>query len=107
VARVALLCRDLLFGSKIQGGLAAHDVVVCTTVDEALSARADLLVVDLASGDFEPSTVHSPGTPILAFYSHVDHEMRLRAEEAGFDMVVPRSRMAREMGALVDRMVAA
>ncbi len=45
--------------------------------------------------------------PTLGFYSHVDQDTRTRAEEAGFDLVVPRSRMAREMGALVDRLVAA
>ena len=31
--------------------------------------------------------------------------MRAAAEQAGFDLVVPRSRMAREGGALVDRLV--
>jgi hypothetical protein len=36
----------------------------------------------------------------------VEHDTRVRAEEAGFDLVVPRSRMAREMGALVDRLAA-
>ena len=32
----------------------------------------------------------------LGFYSHVDVPARERAEQAGFDLVVPRSRMARE-----------
>ena len=31
--------------------------------------------------------------------------MRTQAEQAGFDLVVPRSRMAREGGALVDRLL--
>jgi hypothetical protein len=31
----------------------------------------------------------------------VEHETRERAEAAGFDLVVPRSRMAREGGALI------
>jgi hypothetical protein len=43
-----------------------------------------------------------PGVPRLGFYSHVDVDTKRRAEEAGFDLVVPRSRMAREMPALVD-----
>jgi hypothetical protein len=34
----------------------------------------------------------------------VDIETRERAEQAGFDMVVPRSRMAREGGDLVTRL---
>ena len=38
----------------------------------------------------------------LGFYSHVDVETKKRAEAAGFDRVVPRSRMAREGPALVE-----
>ena len=41
----------------------------------------------------------------LAFYSHVDAAVRERAEEAGFDLVVPRSRMAREGAELVARLL--
>ena len=37
-------------------------------------------------------------------YSHVDADVRTRAIAAGFDLVVPRSRMAREGSALVDRL---
>ena len=44
-------------------------------------------------------------TRTLGFYSHVDAPARERAEQAGFDLVVPRSRMAREGAALVRRLV--
>ena len=40
----------------------------------------------------------------LGFYSHVDAHVRERAEQAGFDLVVPRSRMAREGAELVERL---
>jgi hypothetical protein len=43
-------------------------------------------------------------TRTLAFYSHVDVATRERAERAGFDLVVPRSRMAREGAELVTRL---
>jgi hypothetical protein len=43
--------------------------------------------------------------PTLAFYSHVEQDVRQAAEEAGIDRVVPRSRMAREGAALVDRLL--
>jgi hypothetical protein len=42
----------------------------------------------------------------LGFYSHVEVETRERAQQAGFDLVVPRSRMAREGGTLVSRLAA-
>jgi hypothetical protein len=41
----------------------------------------------------------------LGFYSHVDAPARERALQAGFDMVVPRSRMAREAPALVQTLL--
>ena len=99
MARVALHCRDLLFGSKVEGALraAGHEV---TRADE----RADIVVVDLT--DPEVPWPAAADAPRLGFYSHVDQETRRRAEEAGFDLVVPRSRMNREAAALVERLVA-
>jgi len=44
------------------------------------------------------------GTRTLGFYSHVDVRARKRAERAGFDLLVPRSRMAREGAQLVARL---
>ncbi len=41
----------------------------------------------------------------LGFYSHVDVQARERAEGAGFDLVVPRSRMAREGAQLLERLI--
>ena len=48
----------------------------------------------------------SAGLPRLGFYSHVEQDVRRSAEEAGFERVVPRSRMAREAPALVEAMLA-
>jgi CheY-like chemotaxis protein len=125
VARVALLCPDLLFGSKVEGGLAAggHEVTRFDAEEAARSAAgdADVLIVDLTADSYDGAalveSLRATGepaacaggacaTPALGFYSHVDTETRKRAEQAGFDLVVPRSRMAREMGALVDRLAA-
>jgi hypothetical protein len=98
VARVALLCPDLLFGSKVQGALraAGHEVV-------GADAAADVLVVDLtADVASRLDAVRAAAVPTLAFYSHVEQDVRREAEEAGVTRVVPRSRMAREGPALVE-----
>lgn len=101
MARIALLCPDLLFGSKLEGALraAGHEVV-------RNGEPADALVVDLTA-DVEERLGATAGTgvPTLAFYSHVEQDVRRRAEEAGFDRVVPRSRMAREPAALVEALL--
>jgi len=101
VARVALLCPDLLFGSKLQGALraAGHEPV-------AAGDDADVLVVDLTDEpDQRIAQAAGAGVPRLGFYSHVEQDVRRRAEEAGFERVVPRSRMAREAAALVDSLL--
>lgn len=109
MATVALLCPDLLFGSKVEGGLraAGHEVTRYSSEDEARAAvaGADLLVVDLTADAVDGLGLvrELRGVRTLGFYSHVDQETRRRAEEAGFDLVVPRSRMAREMASLVAR----
>jgi hypothetical protein len=101
MARVALLCPDLLFGSKLQGALraAGHEPV-------GAGEEADLLVVDLTDdADARIEQAAGAGVPRLAFYSHVEQDVRRRAEAAGIERVVPRSRMAREAAALVDSML--
>src|SRR6185437_13774921 len=107
VARIALLSSDLLFGSKVQGGLQAvgHEVTMARGADP----EADLLVVDLVTSSYDDDELASLGSAgvVLGFYAHTDQEIRRRAEDAGFDLVVPRSRMAREMTSLVDRLVPA
>jgi len=101
VARVALLCPDLLFGSKLQGALraAGHEPVAATD-------DADVLVIDLTDdADARIEQARGAATPRLAFYSHVEQDVRRRAEEAGIERVVPRSRMARDAAALVESML--
>lgn len=106
MARVAVVCRDLLLGSRIQGGLteAGHDVALLGGPD-GLPA-CDVLVVDLSEPAFDGAALGGRGTPALGFYSHVQPEERRRAEAAGFDLVVPRSRLARELPGLVEKVLA-
>ena len=106
MARVVAVVPDLLFGSKVQGMLAAagHEVELVGSADQARSRAADVVIVDLTAG--EPDATGIVGrVPTLAFYSHVDTDVRARAQEAGYDLVVPRSRMAREGADLVGRLV--
>jgi len=97
VARVELHCRDLLFGSKVEGALRAAGHDVSREIE-----GADVVVVDLTDPDV--AWPEEAGVPRLGFYAHVDQETRRRAEQAGFDLVVPRSRMNREAAALVEKL---
>jgi CheY-like chemotaxis protein len=117
MARVLAHVPDLLFGSKVQGMLGAggHEVALVGSepaVREQI-ADVDVLVVDLTADDVAGIALLQAlqadelvgQTRTLAFYSHVDADVRKRAIAAGFDLVVPRSRMAREGTALVDGLV--
>jgi hypothetical protein len=107
VARVVALVPDLLFGSKVQGMLTAagHEVelVANTAAAREGAPGADVVVVDLTAGDVDPGGLVGV-TRTLAFYSHVEADVRRRAEHAGYDLVVPRSRMAREGAELVTQL---
>ena len=103
MARVALLCPDLLFGSRVEGALRAAGHEVTPRVEDG----SDVLVVDLTADEFDAATVRVEGMPSVGFYPHVDVETRKRALDAGYDVVVPRSRMARETVAVVEKALAA
>lgn len=122
MARTVVLTADLLFGSHVQAGLqvAGHEVelvgererlqdrlggcevLVVDLTDEALEGIA--AAMEIVAAGAQPGREVRPQT--LGFYSHVDVQTRERAISAGFDLVVPRSRMAREGGELVSRLVA-
>jgi DNA-binding NarL/FixJ family response regulator len=118
MARVVAFTPDLLFGSRVQAMLDAGGHVV-ELVGEAGAVRgaltgATVLIVDLTDEEFRGAELVESltadrsleGTRTLAFYSHVDVHVRQRAERAGFDLVIPRSRMAREGAELVSRLLA-
>lgn len=121
MARVLAFTADLLFGSRVQGALtlAGNDVELIADAErlrERLASSADparpvaeVLVVDLTDERLDGAGVIASlklsgelgAMRTLGFYSHVDVGARERAEQAGFDMVVARSRMARESAELV------
>lgn len=117
MARVALLCPDLLFGSKVEGALSAagHEVTRFDGEDAARAAvdRSEVLVVDLTAEEYDGAILIDSmmmgrelrGVATLGFYAHVDHETRRRAQAAGYHAVVPRSRMLREGPALVASLI--
>jgi hypothetical protein len=105
VARVVAVAADLMLGSKVEATLSAagHDVTLSPSLQEAPLEGADLLVADL---DVEnPEALVGLGVPVLGYYSHVNVETKAAAEAAGVDLVVPRSRMARELPALAERLL--
>jgi len=106
MARVVSVADDLMLASRVDAMLTAagHHVVLARSLQEASLDGAELIVADL---DVEnPEALVGLGIPVLGYYSHVDAETRQAAMDAGVDLVVPRSRMNRELPQLVEGLLA-
>lgn len=118
MAKVIAAVPDLLFGSKLESALTAGgfdcELIGSANDARAAAANAELLVVDLTDADFggvalvaemgEAGELCSLRT--LGFFSHVEPEVKAAATEAGFDLVVPRSRINREGAELAAKLLA-
>lgn len=91
---------------------AGHEPVLASNEDSLRAAltHADALIVDLTFDVPQRielvRSVRPAGVKTLAFYSHVESDVRDMGREAGFDVVIPRSRMAREGASVLDRLLA-
>jgi hypothetical protein len=105
MARLQILSDDLLFGSNLQAQLlaAGYEVGLGLGVEPGCAAVVADLTVDARS---RIEALAGVEVPVLAFYSHVEADVRDLALAAGIAIVVPRSRMAREAPALVEQLLA-
>jgi hypothetical protein len=102
MARIAAVVADLMLASRVRTSLEAsgHEVEQGTELPDELDG-VDLVVADLDV--VGPETLGELDLPVIGFYQHTDTETKTRAEEAGLDFAVPRSRMVRELPELVER----
>ncbi len=106
MARVVAVVPDLMLASRVEATLVAagHEVRLSSGTDAAPLDEADLIVADV--GEVDPGSVAGRAAPVLGFHRHTDPASRKRAEEAGVALVVPRSRLARELPELAERVMA-
>jgi hypothetical protein len=100
VAKIVAVVSDLMLASRVEESLkaAGHEVSVQSALPNPV--EADAIVCDLDAVDAD--AIASTGIPSLGFYSHVDIDTKARAQKKGIALVVPRSRMSRELPQLVD-----
>jgi hypothetical protein len=105
MARIAAVVGDLMLASRVRTSLEAsgHEVEQESGMPDELDG-VDVVVADLET--VAPEELTELGVPVIGFYSHVDAEMKGRADRAGLALAVPRSRMARELPELVERVLA-
>ena len=97
-----MLVQDLMLASRVRTSLEAsgHEVEQDSSLPDELDG-IDLVVADLDA--VPPEQLAELGVPVIGFYQHTDTEMKARAEAAGLFIVVPRSRMVRELPELAKR----
>ena len=114
--KVLLLERDLFFSVKIRDTLhhLNYETVVARSEEDfgrklAASAPA-LAIVNIATAGVAWERViaqaRAADVPVLAFGPHVDLEAQQQARQAGANRVVSNSRLAKDLSALVGRMLA-
>jgi hypothetical protein len=105
LARVLSIATDLMLASRVDAALTAagHHVILSGSLAKAPLDEVELIVADLEVEN--PEALVGLGVPVLGYYSHVDVETRKVAEAAGVDLVVPRSRMARDLPQLIQHLL--
>jgi hypothetical protein len=95
--KIAALVDDIFFSSKISttAKQVGSEIVFCKSA-EAAPADADRICVDLNSSSFDAvgeirKLKDRCAAPVLAYFSHVQVDLKQRAEEAGADEIMPRS----------------
>jgi len=112
---VVAVVDDLFFASKIRG-MADHlgvKVVFAKTIDAAIDAaereRPSLIIADLHSDRCDAMGLAQRlkaneklrTISLIGFFSHVETELQRRAQEAGFDTVVPRSMFTKNLAEIL------
>jgi CheY-like chemotaxis protein len=105
---------DLMFTVKIQdaakrAGAQAKFVASHTRALEKLKDKPALVILDLNFDLADPINLIAPvkaaGIPTLGYLSHVQTELRRKADEAGCDSVVPRSTFSQKLPELITKLV--
>ena len=106
---------DMFFASKIRGCAEqlGIDVRFVKSVEAALESvrreRPSLVLVDLHCQRCDPFTLaeslktddETRGVSLVGFFSHVQTELQRRAEQAGYDRVLPRSAFTKQLAEIL------
>lgn len=116
-ARIVVACHDLMWRGKVEStlrhmGLASRALGRSEDATSIFAAaRPAAIIVDLGMGSeawrrvVTAARALDPPVPLLAFGPHVDRAAQTAARAAGCDVVVANSRLARELPALVERLL--
>jgi CheY-like chemotaxis protein len=116
VKKVLAVVGDLFFSAKIsevakRSGMAVEFVTDGAELLEKAKARPTLIIFDLNFEAAQPldaiatlkGSPHTRGISLLGYLSHAQGELKMRAQEAGCDMVMARSALSQNMPLIFKR----
>jgi len=108
--------KDLLFSAKIteaakRTGLTLHYATTESEVLERVKERPTLIIMDLNLEAAHPlrliqklkSSPETKGISIIGYLPHVQADLKLKAQQAGCDMVMPRSAFSMNLVQILKR----
>jgi CheY-like chemotaxis protein len=116
--RIFAFVEDLFFVAKIQEISRKLNVKVefvktdkdITDKTEGTEEKPSLIIVDLNSNGIKPLPVitkmrakYKKSTSIVGFVSHVQGDLKVKAQEAGCDVVMPRSAFSQNLASILRR----
>ena len=118
-AKIFAFVDDLFFLAKIQEvgrklnvkvDFVKSEKDVFTWAEENPESKPSLIIVDLNSNSIKPLSIiaklkskFKKGTSVLGFVSHVQGDLKMKAQEAGCDAVMPRSAFSQNLPNLLRR----
>ncbi len=112
---VCVIADDMFFSSKIENTAKNLDIATVKIKngeefqDKIQGKTIDLVIIDLASRkidaeevftELRSSTEHK-NVFCIGYLPHVERELASKFREKGMDLVIPRSKFSREMGAII------
>jgi CheY-like chemotaxis protein len=114
--RILVIVDDLFFASKIgetakRSGIAVNFASTEAGVLEVAALKPSLVIVDLNLNRLQPlpliallkSHPDLQQATVLGFVSHVQGDLKLQAEQAGCDVVLPRSAFSQNLPEILKR----
>ena len=114
-AEILAITSDLFLQSRIvelAGSLGKTAKIVTTEnnlIKEAGSTTPELVILDLASTDYDPFSCASrlkkmPARPkMLGMFPHIRTDLRVRAQEIGIDYVAPNSSFLKTLKSVLEK----
>ncbi|HEX5735249.1 MAG TPA: response regulator [Blastocatellia bacterium] len=112
--RIGLVVDDMFFVSKIAGaaeraGSRVERIKSLADIDLLATEPPELVIIDLNSDRLDPvqaieslkSRPELSRVPVVGFVSHVQVDLIRRAQAAGCDHVIPRSKFTQLLGEIV------